>query len=151
MDESGCPTVPPVADPAPCDPTTPDSSVTNLAVSECPADQSFQIEIDEPAAGVALLRVFAEVDMLTSPEVDQAVTQLTSTETEILVIDLEQVTFLGTSGLASLVQALTVCRQQAIELRLICSTPRSRRPLQLAGLIGLFDIHPTDSQVDPLR
>jgi len=60
-----------------------------------------------------------------------------------LIIDLEGVEFLGTSGLAALVEARAAAAERNTELWLVCSRRQVLRPLSIAGLIDLFQIADT--------
>ncbi len=93
-----------------------------------------------------VIEVGGEVDMLTSPQLRATVLeQLTETAgVELVVLDLDAVTFLGTSGLAVLIEVREAAHMAGVELRLACTARRVLRPLTIAGLVSLFDIH--DSQ-----
>ena len=93
-----------------------------------------------------VIEVGGEVDMLTSPQLRATVLeQLAETVgVELVVLDLDAVTFLGTSGLAVLIEVREAAHMAGVELRLACTARRVLRPLTIAGLVSLFDIH--DSQ-----
>lgn len=55
-------------------------------------------------------------------------------------LDLHQVTFMNSAGLAVLVQALRMTTPRAIELVLVRPTPAVLRPLQLSGLWHRFTV-----------
>jgi anti-sigma B factor antagonist len=89
--------------------------------------------------------VGGEVDMLTSPHLRALVLEhLSETAVDLVVLDLDAVTFLGTSGLAVLIEVREAAHMAGVELRLACTARRVLRPLTIAGLVSLFDIH--DSQ-----
>lgn len=98
-----------------------------------------------PAPGQVVIEVAGEVDMLTSPQLRAAVLEqiATSAGTELVVLALDGVTFLGTSGLAVLIEAREAAHAAGLELRLVCSARRVIRPLMIAGLLPLFDLHET--------
>jgi anti-sigma B factor antagonist len=110
------------------------------AVSYPSTDQSMTITREHPAADTALLRVAGEVDMLTSPDLREAITGQLSSSLRRLIIDLDGVEFLGTSGLAALVETRTQAQANSVELWLVCSNRNVLRPLQIAGLVSLFRI-----------
>jgi anti-sigma B factor antagonist len=95
----------------------------------------------EPHARV--LRVEGEVDMLTSPQLRTAVLDAVTAGPGAVVLDLDGVTFLGTSGLAVLVEARQAAQTEGVALRLACRERRVLRPLTIAGLVPLFDVHET--------
>ena len=57
-----------------------------------------------------------------------------------LVIDLSGVQFLGSAGLAVLVETQKSARAREVSLRLIATTRAVTRPLEVTGLIDLFTI-----------
>jgi anti-sigma B factor antagonist len=58
-----------------------------------------------------------------------------------VLVDLSQVTYIDSSGIASLVEGLQVARRQKSELALVSVSPRVRRVLELARLDKVFQIH----------
>lgn len=115
------------------------------AVSYPSTDQSMTITREQPAPDTALLRVAGEVDMLTSPDLRQAIAGQLGSGVRRLVIDLDSVEFLGTSGLATLVETRSEAEAHHVELWLVCANRNVLRPLQIAGLVGLFRIADTVS------
>ena len=109
------------------------------------ADDQITLSTARPAAGQVVIQVGGEVDMLTSPQLRSAVLDQFEPESgvELVVLDLDGVTFLGTSGLAVLIEVREAAHSAGVELRLACTARRVLRPLTIAGLIPLFDIHDT--------
>ncbi|MCW0212101.1 MAG: anti-sigma factor antagonist [Pseudonocardia sp.] len=96
------------------------------------------------APGRFVVEVGGEVDMLTSPRLRATVLEhLGSSGAELIVLALDGVSFLGTSGLAVLIEVREAAHAAGVELRLACTGRRVLRPLSIAGLIPLFDIHDT--------
>ena len=106
-----------------------------------PADTDGQITLTSRAeeGGLRIVAVAGEVDMLTSPQLRTAVLDELQSAS-VLVVDLEGITFLGTSGLAVLVELRDAARTAGVSLRLVCTTRRVLRPLTIAGLVSLFDV-----------
>jgi anti-sigma B factor antagonist len=84
--------------------------------------------------------------MLTSPHLRALVLEhlAENAGVELVVLDLDAVTFLGTSGLAVLIEVREAAHMAGVELRLAVHGAARVRPLTIAGLVSLFDIH--DSQ-----
>jgi anti-sigma B factor antagonist len=114
-------------------------------VTQPSTDDSISIQLEEPTPGAALLRVTGEVDMLTSSALRTAIADALGAGRERLVVDLDGVEFLGTSGLAALVEARSEAERLDTELWLVCSSRRILRPLEIAGLVDLFRIADTRS------
>jgi anti-sigma B factor antagonist len=109
------------------------------------ADDQITLRMRRPVPGQVVIEVGGEVDMLTSPQLRVAVLEqfADGAGIELVVLALDDVVFLGTSGLAVLIEARDTAHAAGVELRLACTARRVLRPLAIAGLVPLFDIHPT--------
>lgn len=101
--------------------------------------------------GCCLVTVSGEVDMVTTPHLRSYLHQQVEQVVSALVLDLREVGFLGSSGLAVLVETLDWTRERGIELRLVCDSREVVRPLEATGLSELFEIHsdPTTAVARP--
>jgi anti-sigma B factor antagonist len=106
-------------------------------------DEPVTVRLEEPLPGTALLRVAGEVDMLSSPTLRDNIAAALGEGRQRLIIDLDGVEFLGTSGLAALVEGRTSAAERNTELWLVCSRRQVLRPLRIAGLIDLFQVADT--------
>ncbi|MDN5916760.1 MAG: STAS domain-containing protein [Pseudonocardia sp.] len=93
-----------------------------------------------PGEGRLVVSVQGELDMLTAPQLRREVIEQLPTST-VVVLDLDGVTFLGTSGLAALIELREHTQKSGTQLSLACTERRVLRPLGIAGLHHLFDIH----------
>ncbi|MCW2678230.1 MAG: Anti-anti-sigma factor [Modestobacter sp.] len=90
--------------------------------------------------GTVTVTVVGEVDTFTAPVLRASLdTQLEQQPTD-LVIDLCGVQFLGSAGLAVLVETQKSARSRDVGLRLVANTRAVTRPLEVTGLIDLFTI-----------
>ncbi|HEX8518938.1 MAG TPA: anti-sigma factor antagonist [Pseudonocardia sp.] len=108
-------------------------------------DDQILLSTRRPVPTQVVIEVGGEVDMLTSPQLRAVVLEQfePSAGIELVVLGMDDVTFLGTSGLAVLIEVREAAHAAGVELRLACTARRVLRPLTIAGLIPLFDIHPT--------
>jgi len=91
-------------------------------------------------AGWQVLRVRGEVDISTAPRVRSQLMSLLSDGDPHLIVDMEGVRFLDSSGLGALVSALKLARSRAGEMRLVCEGQRSvRKVLEVTGLERVLD------------
>ncbi|WP_214401993.1 STAS domain-containing protein [Pseudonocardia lacus] len=105
-------------------------------------DDQITLATSTPSPGKVVLEVGGEVDMLTSPQLRAAVLEQFETEgVGTVVLDLDGVTFLGTSGLAVLIEVREAAQTSGVDLRLVCTARRVLRPLTIAGLVPLFNVH----------
>lgn len=87
----------------------------------------------------AVVTVAGEIDLVTAPELDEAVSTAVEKRPDVLVMDLRDVTFLSSAGLQVLAAAHQRLGQRA--LRVVSTSNVTSRPLTSTGLdtwIGLF-------------
>jgi anti-sigma B factor antagonist len=88
---------------------------------------------------IRVIHVVGEIDTLTAPvlrsRLDEHIPAV-----RLLVLDLTDVTFLGSAGLAVLVAAKDDADRRQHTLRLVPGTRIVTRALEATGLLGLFDI-----------
>jgi anti-anti-sigma factor len=111
------------------------------SVPDVPGVPPFAVKVTHPRPGVVVLHVRGELDIFTTPALEEHVGEQLAAATERLVLDLTNVSFLGTSTLSTLVhthRALPPGRQ----LRLVCS-PVALRALQMTALDTLLRIDNT--------
>ena len=90
--------------------------------------------------GVVTVTVVGEVDTFTAPVLRSTLDSQLEQQPSELVIDLSGVQFLGSAGLAVLVETQKSSRAKDVGLRLIATTRAVTRPLEVTGLIDLFTI-----------
>jgi anti-sigma B factor antagonist len=123
------------------------ASIQHVSDLRATADQSGK-RVDELASctierldGCAVLRVCGEIDMLTTPRLRSELAKLIDAAPRVIVLDLAAVSFFASSGLASLVEAQDAAGAAGVQLRLACPSRSVRRPLQMTGLAGRFEIY----------
>ncbi|HEX5811931.1 MAG TPA: STAS domain-containing protein, partial [Pseudonocardia sp.] len=86
-----------------------------------------------------VVHVVGEIDTLTAPvlraQLDEHIPVV-----PLLVLDLSDVTFLGSAGLAVLVAAKDGADARGHTLRLVCGSRIVTRALEATGLLTLFDV-----------
>ena len=86
-----------------------------------------------------VVHVVGEIDTLTAPvlraQLDEHISAV-----PLLVLDLSDVTFLGSAGLAVLVAAKDAADARGHTLRLVCGSRIVIRALEATGLLTLFDV-----------
>lgn len=102
--------------------------------------EGLSLDARTPSEGVVVVAVGGELDMLTAPELRTDVLAHIASAS-LVVLELDGVRFLGTSGLAALIEIREQAHRAGVELRIACTEPRVLRPLGIAGLHHLFDVH----------
>lgn len=102
-------------------------------------DEPVQITVEQLRRGVAVVRVFGDVDLLTAPQLRDRLRELLE-QPGVVLVDLRQVGFLGSTGLAELTAAQDAAASHGTTLRLVATSRAVLRPLEVTGLSSLFQI-----------
>jgi anti-sigma B factor antagonist len=101
-----------------------------------------EIVIDKIDAGY-LLRLKGDVDMNSSSDVRNALATVfkqASSGMKALLIDLSQVRYMDSSGIATLVECMQNCMKKGTRLRLVDLSQPVRDVFELARLTSVFEI-----------
>ncbi|MGH9150490.1 MAG: STAS domain-containing protein [Acidimicrobiales bacterium] len=93
--------------------------------------------------GVTVLAVKGEVDVSTAPRLREKLIELVSSGSRDIVVDLEGVEFLDSTGLGVLVGGLKRVRSHDGKLALVCTQRRILKVFEITGLTQVFDIQDT--------
>jgi anti-sigma B factor antagonist len=96
----------------------------------------------ETEGTAAVFTVCGQVDMHTSPELRGSLRKALEGKATPLVVDLAQVSFIDSSGLATLIEALQAVGRYGGKLRLCGLAPDVRKLFDLAQLSTIFDLRP---------
>ena len=96
--------------------------------------------------GVEVIDVQGEIDMYTAPRLRELLIDLVSTGSYRLVVNLDKVGFLDSTGLGVLVGGLRRVRAHDGSLDLVCTQPRILKILKITGLTEVFGIYETVDQ-----
>lgn len=103
-----------------------------LSPSEPSQSQVVTVSVEEHGSST-VLAVAGEVDLLTAPQLEEALTRVLNERPRSLVVDLSKVEFLGSAGLSVLVAAHKSAGAHT-RLRVVAEGNTTFRPLQLTGL-----------------
>ncbi len=98
--------------------------------------------------GWTVVDIAGEIDVYTAPTLREHLSELVAAGKYHLVLDLDQVAFLDSTGLGVLVGGLKRVRAHDGSLHLVCSQERIRKVFLITGLTKVFPIH--DSVPDAL-
>ncbi|MBF4163258.1 anti-sigma factor antagonist [Nocardioides acrostichi] len=93
--------------------------------------------------GTMVVAVGGEIDVYTAPKLRDKITELVAAGTYDLVIDMESVEFLDSTGLGVLVGGLKKVRAHDGSLSLVCTQDRLLKIFRITGLAKVFVIHET--------
>ena len=123
----------------------PDSGESVRDGSVCAGTDLLGLLVQRPAMGICVLSVTGELDALSAPLLGDCLRKEVAACPAHLIVDLQMVRFLGSSGLNCLLDARElVQRVPRTQLHIAGLVTRAvARPLQTTGLLDRFDIYPT--------
>ena len=92
--------------------------------------------------GIAVIVVGGEIDLVTAPALETAVTDVLAENPSALIIELSAVDFMGSIGL----KILVTTRQQIdapARFAVVANGPATSRPIELTGLDKTLPLYPT--------
>ena len=90
-------------------------------------------EVSE-VAGWTIVSIYGELDVATAPSLREKLIALVGDGSVKLVLDLEGVDFLDSTGLGTIISALKRARTHGGDMRLVCTQARIRRLFEITGL-----------------
>lgn len=113
----------------------PDAAARGVAADSC--------AIEEQRIGeVSVVSVAGTVDMLTAPQLEQAIAAAAKTSPAAIVVDLTAVEFLASAGMGLLVAAQDEL-SPAVRLVMVADGPATSRPLKLVGIADVVALYAT--------
>ncbi|HWL98905.1 MAG TPA: anti-sigma factor antagonist [Nocardioidaceae bacterium] len=94
-------------------------------------------------AGCTVIEVGGEIDVYTAPKLRECIVDLVNRGNYHLVVDMEDVEFLDSTGLGVLVGGLKRVRAHDGSLRLVCTQERLLKIFRITGLTKVFAIFDT--------
>jgi anti-sigma B factor antagonist len=101
------------------------------------------LEVDQSRPPYTVLSVKGEVDVYTAPRLREKLVELVSEGHRKVVVDLEEVDFLDSTGLGVLVGGLKRLRSHGGDLMLVSTQARILKVFEITGLTGVFRISST--------
>ncbi|HEX6151000.1 anti-sigma factor antagonist [Nocardioides sp.] len=93
------------------------------------------------ADGKTIVAVGGEIDVYTAPKLRDKITELVGSGSYHLVVDMQEVEFLDSTGLGVLVGGLKKVRAHDGSLQLVCNQDRLLKIFRITGLAKVFMIH----------
>ena len=94
----------------------------------------------------AVVDVAGEIDLNCSLDFQQALLRLMDAHPSRIVINLAGVSYMDSSGVASLVKLLSRVRKSGLSLRLAAMNDRVRSVFEITRLDSVFDIRPSEEE-----
>src|SRR5918992_993551 len=101
-----------------------------------------ELGIDVRRTGAhSVVQVRGEIDVYTAPKLRERLIELVSEGSYHIVVDLEGVDFLDSTGLGVLVGALKRVKSHDGSLSLVCTQDKILKIFEITGLTKVFPIH----------
>ncbi len=97
------------------------------------------------ADDVTIVSVGGEIDVYTAPKLRDKITELVGAGQYHLVIDMESVEFLDSTGLGVLVGGLKKVRAHDGAMEIVCNQDRLLKIFRITGLAKVFTIHDSEA------
>jgi anti-anti-sigma factor len=81
-----------------------------------------------------------ELDMLTAPQLRDAVQSALAKDPAGLIVDLSEVDFLGSAGMQVLMEAHNQTDGTDVRFAVVADGPATSRPLKITGIADLIDL-----------
>ena len=101
--------------------------------------------------GIEVVTVEGEIDIYTAPRLRELLIDLTSTGNYQIIVNLDKVGFLDSTGLGVLVGGLKRVRPHDGSLDLVCTQQRIVNVFRITGLTKVFGIYPSVDQAIAAR
>ena len=105
-------------------------------------DVDLSVSSSEQGA-VTIVHVAGEIDVYTAPLLREVLDKQVAAGRTDLVVDLEKVTFMDSTGLGVLVRRLKLVRGQNGTLRIVSGQERILKVFKITGLDKVFHIYPS--------
>lgn len=96
-----------------------------------------------------VVELAGEIDVYTSPKVKDAITELIDQAHYNLVINLEKVRYIDSTGLGVLIGGLKRVREHGGSVSLVCTNPQIKKIFDITGLVKIFGIY--DSEPNAMK
>lgn len=101
-----------------------------------------KVTVEEHGAGAYLVKPRGDVDMSTSPELRRCIVPLFGAGTRCVVVDLSEVPYMDSSGIATLVEGLQLSQRGSVRFALAGLRPSVRAAFEVAHLMEVFQVVP---------
>jgi anti-sigma B factor antagonist len=107
-------------------------------------DIKVDVRQTDGASGVSVVDLNGEIDVYTSPKVKETITDLIDKGHYSLVINLENVRYIDSTGLGVLIGGLKRVREHSGTVHLVCTNPQIKKIFDITGLAKIFGIYDSE-------
>ncbi len=110
---------------------------------------NLHLEVTDTGGVSVTVAISGELDLYTAPKLRERLDELILGGSAIMVLDLEKLDFMDSSGINVLVGSLRRLRACGGELRLVCTQPRLLKLFEITGLMSSFAIYDSLAEALP--
>lgn len=99
-----------------------------------------RVNVRPQDGNATIVDLAGEIDVYTSPKVKDALGELIDAGRYHLVIDLEKVRYIDSTGLGVLIGALKRVREHGGSIGIVCTNPQIKKIFEITGLVKIFAI-----------
>ncbi len=103
-----------------------------------------KVNVRETDGDCNIVELAGEIDVYTSPKVKDALGELIDRGVYNLVIDLEKVRYIDSTGLGVLIGGLKRVREHGGTVNLVCTNPQIKKIFDITGLVKIFGIYDSE-------
>jgi anti-sigma B factor antagonist len=103
-------------------------------------DLDIKVNVREAPGDCYVVDLSGEIDVYTSPKVKDAIGELIDRGVYYLVINLEKVRYIDSTGLGVLIGGLKRVREHGGSVNLVCTNPQIKKIFDITGLVKIFGI-----------
>lgn len=100
-----------------------------------------KVDVRESKGDMYVVELNGEIDVYTSPKVKDAIGELIDKGHYNLVINLEKVRYIDSTGLGVLIGGLKRVREHGGTVNLVCTNPQIKKIFDITGLVKIFGIY----------
>ena len=100
-----------------------------------------KVNVREAQVDTYVVDLNGEIDVYTSPKVKDAIGDLIDKGHYNLVINLEKVRYIDSTGLGVLIGGLKRVREHGGTVNLVCTNPQIKKIFDITGLVKIFGIY----------
>jgi anti-sigma B factor antagonist len=105
------------------------------------------VDLDIKQSGITCsLRIKGQLKSSSVPEFDAALESALANSCIYLILDLEQMPFIDSSGIGAIVNALRRTRQVGGDTKLVNPSSFATKTFKMVGILSLFGVFPTEQE-----
>jgi anti-sigma B factor antagonist len=107
---------------------------------------SIELKLDRPAENTVTVSVNGDIDMSSSTKVRDILAPLFQENNKAIIVDLSGVSYIDSSGIATLVEGLQWSHSSQNKFRLVSLTPGVKDVFEIARLLTVFEVFDTKEE-----